>query len=484
MNVIDTDYLVVGAGAAGMAFVDALIAACDADVVMVDRHEAPGGHWNHAYPFVRLHQPSAIYGVNSRRLGTDSLDTIGTDTGLYERATGAEISGYFRSALDQILLPSGQVRFFGLSDYVATGSGEHVFTSRLTGASTRVNVRRKVVDTTYLQVTVPAAHIPSFAVDPGVQFFPVGELAHIDTPPGGFNILGGGKTSMDACFWLLCHGVDPERIRWIRPRDSWVLDRRCFQPLDLIADTVKAFATALEVLADAEDMDDLFRKIEAHGLMWRLDEDVEPTLYRGAILSPTEFNALKQVRRVVRKGHIKRITRDRIYLDGGEIPTDPTQVHVDCTARGIHCNPAIPIFGSGRIVLQGLVGGFTTFSSALIGYVEATRDDDSEKNRLCIPVSPLSRPSEWIDSYSGLINVAKLQDGVDGASDIAEWLEGARLNMTAGIAARRHDNALANALARVSAATEPAVQNGQRLLRIHLNQSPIAAPRTGRQSAG
>jgi cation diffusion facilitator CzcD-associated flavoprotein CzcO len=52
---IETDYLVVGAGAAGMAFVDALIGACDADVVMVDRRHVPGGHWNDAYPFVRLH---------------------------------------------------------------------------------------------------------------------------------------------------------------------------------------------------------------------------------------------------------------------------------------------------------------------------------------------------------------------------------------------------------------------------------------------
>jgi cation diffusion facilitator CzcD-associated flavoprotein CzcO len=57
---IETDYLVVGAGAAGMAFVDALIAACDADVVMVDRRHRPGGHWNDAYPFVQLHSPSAL----------------------------------------------------------------------------------------------------------------------------------------------------------------------------------------------------------------------------------------------------------------------------------------------------------------------------------------------------------------------------------------------------------------------------------------
>ena len=37
MTVIDTDYLIVGAGAVGMAFADALIAECDTDVVMVER---------------------------------------------------------------------------------------------------------------------------------------------------------------------------------------------------------------------------------------------------------------------------------------------------------------------------------------------------------------------------------------------------------------------------------------------------------------
>jgi cation diffusion facilitator CzcD-associated flavoprotein CzcO len=69
---IETDYLVIGAGASGMAFTDALIADADVDVVMVDRRHSPGGHWNDAYPFVRLHQPSATYGVNSRPLGTSA----------------------------------------------------------------------------------------------------------------------------------------------------------------------------------------------------------------------------------------------------------------------------------------------------------------------------------------------------------------------------------------------------------------------------
>src|SRR5689334_5909124 len=54
---IDTDYLVVGAGASGLAFADALVAEADVEITVVDRQEAPGGHWQHVYPFVRLHSP-------------------------------------------------------------------------------------------------------------------------------------------------------------------------------------------------------------------------------------------------------------------------------------------------------------------------------------------------------------------------------------------------------------------------------------------
>jgi len=37
MHTIDADYLVVGAGAMGMAFIDTLVAETDARVVLVDR---------------------------------------------------------------------------------------------------------------------------------------------------------------------------------------------------------------------------------------------------------------------------------------------------------------------------------------------------------------------------------------------------------------------------------------------------------------
>ena len=58
MQQLTTDYLVIGSGAMGMAFSDALLTETDAKIIIVDKHHQPGGHWNDAYPFVRLHQPS------------------------------------------------------------------------------------------------------------------------------------------------------------------------------------------------------------------------------------------------------------------------------------------------------------------------------------------------------------------------------------------------------------------------------------------
>ena len=70
---LDVDYLVVGAGASGMAFTDALIDHAAVRVAVVDRRHSVGGHWLDAYPFVRLHQASTFYGVASTLLGGNRL---------------------------------------------------------------------------------------------------------------------------------------------------------------------------------------------------------------------------------------------------------------------------------------------------------------------------------------------------------------------------------------------------------------------------
>jgi hypothetical protein len=111
-----------------------------------------GGHWLDGYPFLRLHQPSACYGVNSRVLGNNRIDESGPSAGFYERAPAAEVCDYYARVLDEQLPPSGQVRFFGMCDYRGAESDGHRFVSTLTGATTTVKVRRKLVDATYMEV--------------------------------------------------------------------------------------------------------------------------------------------------------------------------------------------------------------------------------------------------------------------------------------------------------------------------------------------
>ena len=472
MTVLETDYLVVGAGAAGMAFVDALIATGDTDIVMVDRRHSPGGHWNDAYPFVRLHQPSANYGVNSRALGADSIDTSGPNAGFYERATGVEICDYYRRVLEDHLLPSGKVRFFGKCDYIGDWSGEHAFTSRLTGKTTTVRVRRRVVDTTYLQVSVPATQTPAFEVDPEAQLIPVGDLVEVGEPPTGYTILGAGKTAMDACNWLLDNGVDPDKIRWIKPREAWAFDRATFQPLDLAVAMIEGLSLGTEALAQAENVEDLFRRLEASGQLARLDAAVEPTMFRGAILSEAEREALQQIEKVVRKGRVRHLGADRIVLEEGEVPTDRGQVHVDCTASGFRTAPAHPIFEPGRITLQSLIGGFTTYNAALVGFVESARDDDAEKNRLCPPTPQPSQPIDWIRVTGGFLRSFALHSA---EPDLTAWADRSRLSLTRGMADHMGDPRMQSAMARWAANMEPALKNAARLVAGSESPSPHSA---------
>src|SRR5919202_5897388 len=91
---METDYLVLGAGAMSMAFVDVVLAEdSSATVVIVDRRDSPGGHWNDAYPFVRLHQPAAYYGLNSTDLGGGGGDL----------ASGPEVVAYYKRAMSRFL---------------------------------------------------------------------------------------------------------------------------------------------------------------------------------------------------------------------------------------------------------------------------------------------------------------------------------------------------------------------------------------------
>lgn len=458
---IETDYLVIGGGAAGLAFVDELIAHSNADVVMVERRRQPGGHWNDVYPFVRLHLPSANYGVSSRRLGTDTIDASGPNAGLYERATGAEINAYYRDVLAETLLGSGQLRFFGGFEYLGPGQDGHRVVSLSDGDETTVRPRRRVVDATWFETPVPSTHTPTFDVDPEVRFIPINGLAELDDPSGGYTIVGAGKTGIDACIWLLENGVGPDRIRWIKPRDAWFLDRASFQPLDLLPSLMEGQAQQMEAAAAAESVADLFDRLEAAGQLLRLDPDVEPSTFRCAMLSAYELDQLRRIENVVRRGRVRHIGTEHITLDDGSIPTNTGTAHVDCSAPGLRATTPRPIFEPGRITLQQVRLCQPAFNAALIGYLETSDRDDTERNRL-VPPNPYPDDAvDWIP-VTYVSNLAQSRWG--GAPDLAAWLESTRLNIARGMGDHMDDPGMQSALTRLVANATPALDNLERLM--------------------
>jgi hypothetical protein len=130
---------------------------------MADRRYAASGHWLEAYPFVQLHQASVFYGVASTVLGRGSVQRSGPEAGLQERARQSEIRAYYEEILHRRFVASGRVTFLGGSEYHADGAA-HLVTSRVSGETVQVDVRRRVVDATYLSPTIPATTPPPFGV--------------------------------------------------------------------------------------------------------------------------------------------------------------------------------------------------------------------------------------------------------------------------------------------------------------------------------
>jgi hypothetical protein len=456
MRRIETDYLVVGGGVAGTGFVDTLLRRSDADFVIADRRHAPGGHWLDAYPFVRLHQPSAYFGVESRVLGQDRIDEHGINAGFYERSTAAEICAYYQAVLEQDLLPSGRVRFLGQTDYRGMDADGHHLLSLLTGEETVVKVRRKLVDATLTCSEIPLRHALPFSVDPAARVIPPNGLVNLDFPASGFTVIGAGKTAMDTCNWLLDCGVDPDRIRWIRPRESWLFLREWFQPLQLVAQYLQMNVHWLEAAAEAHDGRGFARGLEERGVCTRIDPRIEPDIHRGATISHPEIDALRTVERVVRQGKVRHVGTHRVTLEGGDIPTTPTEVHVDCTAPGVPFGPSDPVFQEGRIAVEYVTVGIAPWSAATIAAVESLGSDDDDKNRLAPPAAfngEVDQLLSWV--HGGLRGtIARAQH-----PEIAAWNEACRLNPARVPADRRDDPAVVAAYARIFGAVGPAMRN-------------------------
>lgn len=466
---IEADYLIVGSGAVGMAFADTILTESKSTIVMIDKFQKPGGHWNVAYPFVTLHQPSAYYGVNSLELSKSRKDEIGLNKGLNDLASGAEVSAYFDEVMRHNFLPSGRVQYFPMCAHQGAGK----FRSLLTGEVQQVRYG-KLVDATYLKTTVPATHTPSFGIAAEVQFMPLNNLPRVAKPPAGYVVIGGGKTGIDACLWLLENRVDPDKIQWIMPRDAWLLDRKNTQASEeFFGDTVGALAAQFEAAAAATSITDLFDRLEAAGVLLRIDRSVRPKMFHGATVSQAELQALRRIKHIVRMGRVKRLDRDEIILDGGSMPTSIEHLHIDCSASAISNLAMKPIFSGNVITPQTVRSYQPVFSAAFIAHIEANYEGEAKKNTICGLVPLPNHDTDWIKLMAALM--ANQQTWAQDAA-IGKWLVESRLDAVSKLirSVAADDVAKREIIARMRASAMPAFINLQKFI------AQIAAAEVGK----
>ncbi len=416
-HTLDVDYLVIGAGASGMAFTDALIDHADVRVALVDRRDGPGGHWREAYPFVRLHQASSFYGVASTLLGDGRVQQDGPEAGLHERADQATIRAYYEEVLAERMTGPGRVDFLPGCDV----EGRTVV-DRTTGERWGVPERCRVVDARYLAPEIPAETPPQFHVADGARVVPVNDLERVEAP-GQHVVVGSGKTATDAVVRLLALGTDPDSLCWVRPREPWMLDRAVVQPDPVVY--LGMVAEMMRLASTAASLPDHFGDLEAAGIMLRIDPAAAPTMAKAPTLGRWELDELRRVEHVVRLGHVTAALPGRLELTGGSVDLAPDAVVLNCAADGLKNRPLLPIWRTDVITLQPVRAGFPCFGAALVGYVEATRDDDAEKNRLCPPSSLGNTLEDWARmNVTGVRSAAAFAT----APDVKEWSDRVALN--------------------------------------------------------
>ncbi|WP_224391235.1 FAD-dependent oxidoreductase [Pseudonocardia sp. ICBG1293] len=409
---ITVDYLIIGAGATGMAFADALVGESDHTMAVVDRNHAPGGHWTLSYPFVRLHGPSNVYGVHSRAMPSDSIGA--------SLASRNEILDYYDRIMRDVLLASGRVTYLPMHDVAGAGDGPPGTaraTSLVNGATTEIIVRKRVVDASYVNVTVPAMKRPGYTVGDGVQVVPVNQLVELGGVPERFTVVGAGKTGLDACLWLLSQGVDPDRIRWIAPRDAWLVNRSH-------EGAVSQFRE-LTYLHGHDSADAAIGALEELGLVLRRDPSVTPGAFRCATVSSTELDRLRGIENVVRLGRVRRMDSTGVHLEGGSITTPPGTVYVDCSADGLTQKPTRPVFAENVITLQPLLPCLVAPSAAVVGKLESLDLDDVARNALAPPAQNPRTARDLLSFYG--TRMERLHRW-SGSPELFDWLRGSRLS--------------------------------------------------------
>lgn len=323
------DYLIIGSGAAPLAFLDTLLTELpDKTVIMIDKKARPGGHWVDDYDFVHLHQPSLVYGITSKQLEGSWGQLFFTKFMLpwKHRASKQELLEYFQEFVDE-KCQSGQLKYFPECVYdfdQASDSKTATFTSIDGMKSYTVEIRDKLINGVQGECIIPSLSPPTFHVDNGIKLMTPNDVFELQQsgskPKRGylskksnpnkdrhFVVLGAGKTAMDTVVFLqTALGVRPADISWVISNDVWMLSRENSQG---------PFGYVKALLDANNDKEKAALALEDQGQFVRLDPDVMPTRFRFPTVGADEIKTMRKIDHKIRRGRVSSI----LALESGDI---------------------------------------------------------------------------------------------------------------------------------------------------------------------
>ncbi|XAT59604.1 NAD(P)/FAD-dependent oxidoreductase [Rhodobacteraceae bacterium Araon29] len=388
----EVDYLVIGGGAMGTAFVDTVLTGDKkATFAIVDRKDCLAGHWNDSYDFVKLHQPALFYGVNSRKLGNGTTDL----------SSKSEILEYYAKILEDFH-QSGRVEFLGEHEYLGENRAKSLTDEN---ASVEFIVKRRVVNATFMGVEVPSTHAPKFDVSDDVPFVPLNSLTDEIGKWKNYCVLGCGKTGMDAIQYLLNRGVPASEIHWVISNDIWCFERAEIQ----VGKVMDAILDHCHSIIEAKTPPEIFTTLEMRGGILRVNQDATPTKWKCPTVSLEEINLMKQITNTIRNGRVKSISAVGIEFADETLIMPEDTLFVNCTADGLAKRAAVPLFEKGKVNLQPIFFCQQVFSAATIGALELCNTTDEKRNRIT-PVPHPEVEADWPHVLSNSVdNALKLQ---------------------------------------------------------------------------
>lgn len=423
------DYIIIGKNVGALAFADTILSGSDATMAIIDDTSSIERHRQNLTAYISGGLRDEHLGVSSYTFEDWRAEHGEAAHTMNDR--DANLKAYCAHVLTQMMQPSGRVHVFERTDHFGGGR----IRSKDTGVIQDLLVRKRIVDASYFPNSFCKSVVPGFSVARAVNVvrpFQLNTVLNLNAT--GFDlfcVLGGGRAGTEMVLALFDLGVSPEKIRWVKSRDAWMLAAPSKAAASVRArGRMTRQHEILQAMAYARDSDDLGLRLERLGAIVRTSNDQIPTYFLPHRITHHDAERLRQIQHVIRKGHVHAISEIGILLSHGAVPMPARSLYLDCTG---HAGPRLgtrPVFQSQSLELADIRLDNPCFSAALIAAVELLDLPSHEKNKLCAPMRGGHIAELFLTSL--LNHHAWFHDAA-----LRRWIEGCRLDPWLQMSAHR-----------------------------------------------